>query len=235
MKTRSSLRYQINLRIALTSIIVLIAGGVITVWEARQSVKAELDSSLNLATQLIQHNFTNGAQQGAGAMDNWLPGVISTEQTEHLSIQLKQPDGNTVNFAAEQKKSTETTPPSWFVQLVSAQSSVVEQQLTDAKGKHAKIIIRAEPMAEISEAWKESCAFLATLAFMTGIILLSVNLLFNKTIKPIADIVAVLRVIEQGYYQQKLPTFPTEEYNNIASAINHMVDVMAETSQETKP
>ena len=170
MKNRSSLRYQINLRIALTSLIVLLAGGLIAVWQARLSVKTELDSSLNLATQLIQLNFPGGAKQGSIDVDAWLPRFVSLEQTRHLSIQLKQPDGNTVNFAAKATTSTQTATPGWFVRLISAQSPTVEQQLTDADGKRIGLIIRAEPMDEIGEAWKESCTFFATLAMMAGII-----------------------------------------------------------------
>jgi two-component system, NarL family, sensor histidine kinase UhpB len=227
-----SLRYQINLRIVLTSVIILLLGGVITIWQARVSVKTELDSSLNLASQLIQLNFPKLSQHGAVDVDAWLPRFVSLEQTRHLTIQLKQPTGEIVNFAAKAKPTTDRMPPQWFVHLLSAQSPKIEQQLTNADGGQISLIVQANPIDEISEAWKESCAFFFTLMIMTAITFLAVNLLFNKTIKSISIIVEALKAIEQGNYQQKLPDFSTQEYDGIAKAINHMTEVLDTTNKE---
>jgi two-component system, NarL family, sensor histidine kinase UhpB len=228
-----SLRYQINIRIVLTSMVILILGGIITIWQARQSVKTELDSSLNLAGQLIQLNFPNGSQ-GSIDVDSWLPRFVSLEQTRHLTIQLKQPGGTIVNFAAKAKPATDTIPPQWFVHLLSAQPPKIEQQFMNAKGENISLIVQANPIDEISEAWKESCAFFSTLLIMTTITFLAVNLLFTKTLKAITVIVEGLQAIEQGNYQQKLPDFSTQEYDNIAKAINHMTDVLDATQKENK-
>lgn len=232
MKNTLSLRYQINLRIVLTSIIILILGGIIAIWQARLSVKTELDSSLNLAVQLIQLNFQSEPKHGTVDVDAWLPRFVSLEQTRHLTIQLKQPTGNIVNFAAKSTPVSNTAPPQWFVQLISAQSPKIEQQLTNADAKPISLIIQANPIDEISEAWKESCAFFATLFIMTAITFITVNLLFNKTLKAIGIIVDSLIAIEQGDYQQKLPDFSTQEFDSIAKAINHTADVLDATHKE---
>jgi two-component system sensor histidine kinase UhpB len=206
-------------------------GGVIAIWQARSSVKTELDSSLNLASQLIQLNFPNGSQ-GTVDVDAWLPRFVSLEQTRHLTIQLRQPKGNIVNFAAKAKPVSEAIPPQWFVQLISAQSPKIEQHLTNADGRRISLIVQANPIDEISEAWQESRAFFATLVIMTAITFLAVNLLFNKTLKAINVIVEALKALEQGNYQQKLPEFATQEYDSIAKAINHMADVLDAAREE---
>ncbi len=234
IKNTVSLRYQINIRIVLTSIIILMLGGMIAIWQARQSVKTELDSSLNLAAQLIQLSFPTEPQHITANVDSWLPRFVSLEQTRHLTIQLKQPNGNIVNFAAKAKPASKSIPPQWFVQLLSAQPPKIEQQLTNADGKHISLIVQANPIDEISEAWQESRAFFATLAIMTAITFLAVNLLFNKTIKAINIIIEALKTIERGNYQQKLPRFSTQEYDSIANAINHMTDVLDTTHNENK-
>jgi two-component system, NarL family, sensor histidine kinase UhpB len=86
MKNTLSLRYQINLRIVLTSIIILILGGIIAIEQARLSVKTELDSSLNLAVQLIKLNFQSEPKHGTVDLDAWLPRFVSLEQTRHLTM-----------------------------------------------------------------------------------------------------------------------------------------------------
>jgi two-component system, NarL family, sensor histidine kinase UhpB len=233
MKT-VSLRYQINLRILLTSAIILLLGGVIAVWQARQSVKTELDSTLNLAAQLIKINFLEASKTGSINANAWLPRFVSLEQTRHLTIELKQSNGQIVNFSGKGLAASEIEPPQWYVKLISAQLPKVEQQLTSSDGGQLSLIIQANPIDEIREAWQETRAFFATLVLMTTITFLAINLLFNKSLIAIAIIVESLKTIEQGNYQQKLPEFSTQEYNNIAKAINHMTAVLNETNRENK-
>ena len=229
-----SLRAQFNIWISAISLIILIAGGVIAIWEARSSVKTELDSSLNLATQLIRLNFPHDGKQGEVDVDAWLPRFISLDQTRHLSIQLKRAVGNTVNFSARTRATQETAPPNWFVWLISAQSPITEQHLTNTDGESVSLVLQANPIDEISEAWQESRTFFATLVLMTAIIFLAINLLFNKTIKPVTIIVEGLKAIEQGNYQVKLPYFSTQEYGSIAKAINHTADALEASYKENK-
>lgn len=229
-----SLRYQISVRIVLTSIIILMLGGMIAIWQARLSVKTELDSSLNHAAQLIQINFPTDSRRGSVDVDAWLPRFVSLEQTQHLTIQLKQPTGEIVNFAATAKPANNTLPPQWFVSMLSAQTTQLEQGFTNGDGNRVSLIIQANPIDEISEAWQESRVFFATLVIMTAITFLAVNVLFSKTIKAISVIVEALKAIEQGNYQQKLPDFATQEYDSIAKAINHTADVLDATHKENK-
>ncbi|MGZ8189714.1 MAG: ATP-binding protein [Methylococcaceae bacterium] len=227
-----SLRSQINLRIVLTSLVILVLGGAVAIWQARRAVSKEIDSSLNLATHLIQLNFPQ-ARQTAFDVSAWLPRFVSLEQTRHLQIHLKKASGEMVKFTALQKRVEEAdTPPQWFVNLVSTPYPSVEQQLMTADGQHITLQIQADPLDEISEAWKESYAFFISLCVMTALTFLTVNLVFNKAFKTIAVIVDGLKAIEQGDYQQKLPDFATVEYDHIAKAINHMTAILDAAQKE---
>lgn len=232
MQHTVSLRYQINLRILVTSVMVLILGGLITIWQVRLSVKTELDASLNLAAQLIQLNFPNTSQDRFD-VDAWLSRFITLEQIRHLNIQLRQPSGQTLQFTAKPKTETES-PPGWFIKLISAQTPKIEQQLHHESGDNLSLIIQANPIDEIGEAWKESRMFFGTLSLMMALTFLAVNLLFNRTLNSIGVIVESLRAIEAGDYLSKLPVFNTQEYEKIARAINHLTDVLAETSKQNQ-
>jgi two-component system sensor histidine kinase UhpB len=233
-RPKMSLRYQINIRILLTSIAILILGGTVTVWQARAAVSREIDSSLNLAAQLIQLNFPQ-SQKAAFDVDAWLPRFVSLKQTRHLNIQLKKPVGEVVSYTAKQKGDADAyTPPQWFIHLVSADYPQLEQQLTTAGGERITLIIQADPLDEIVEVWEESCSFFISLLVMTLITFLAVNMVFNKAFKAIAVIVDALKAIEQGQYQQKLPDFPIKEYDRIAKAINHMTHVLDATQKENR-
>lgn len=231
-KAKMSLRFQINARIFLSSVAMLILGGSVAVWQARGAVSKEIDSSLNLAAQLIKLNFPQ-SQQSAVDVSAWLPRFVSLEQTRHLKIQLKEPSGAVAKFTAEKKRAPNTdAPPQWFINLVSTQYPDVEQQLATADGRQITLIIQADPLDEITEAWQESGVFFISLLVMTLLTFLAVNLVFNKAFKAIALIVDDLQAIEQGDYQQKLPDFTTQEFNHIAKAINHMTAVLDAAHKE---
>ncbi len=229
-----SLRLQINIRIILTSIAILVLGSSVAIWQARSAVSKEIDSSLNLAAQLIKLNFPQ-SQPNAVDVSAWLPRFVSLEQTRHLKIQLKEPTGQVVKFTAGQNRASDTdVPPQWFINLVSAEYPDVEQQLATTDGKQITLMIQADPIDEITEAWHESCSFFTSLLALTLVTFLAVNLVFNKAFKAIALIVDGLKAIEQGDYQQKLPEFSTQEYDDIAKTINHMTAVLATAHQENR-
>lgn len=229
-----SLRLQINIRIILTSIAILVLGSSVAIWQARSAVSKEIDSSLNLAAQLIKLNFPQ-SQPNAVDVSAWLPRFVSLEQTRHLKIQLKEPTGQVVKFTAGQNRTSDTdVPPQWFINLVSAEYPDVEQQLATTDGKQITLMIQADPIDEITEAWHESCSFFTSLLALTLVTFLAVNLVFNKAFKAIALIVDGLKAIEQGDYQQKLPEFSTQEYDDIAKTINHMTAVLATAHQENR-
>ena len=231
---KMSLRLQINIRIILTSIAILVLGSSVAIWQARSAVSKEIDSSLNLAAQLIKLNFPQ-SQPNAVDVSAWLPRFVSLEQTRHLKIQLKEPTGQVVKFTAGQNHASDTdVPPQWFINLVSAEYPDVEQQLATTDGKQITLMIQADPIDEITEAWHESCSFFTSLLALTLVTFLAVNLVFNKAFKAIALIVDGLKAIEQGDYQQKLPEFSTQEYDDIAKTINHMTAVLATAHQENR-
>ena len=153
-----SLRYQINLRIFISSLCILLLGGSIAVWQARKSVDKEVDSSINLAVQLITFGFSQATYAPQTETD-WLPQFNALKETRHLSIQLKQPSGEVATFSPQQTHQREK-PPQWFINLVKGRHPKAEHPITTQGGKRLTLIIQANPLDEITEAWEESLDFL---------------------------------------------------------------------------
>lgn len=229
-----SLRYQINIRILFSSLCILILGGSIAIWQARNAVNKEIDSSINLAVQLITFGFSQASQTTFKETD-WLPKLNSLKQTRHLSIQLREPSGQIISFAHKnQQTDTGESPPHWFINLVADKYPKAEHQITSSSGKQITLIIEANPLDEITEVWQESVTFFLSLFLLTLFTFLAINLVFNKALKSITIIVDALKAIETGHYQQKLPDFSTREYDSIAKAINHMSGELNATQQENR-
>lgn len=229
-----SLRYQINLRILISSLCILILGGSIAIWQARDAVNKEIDSSINLAVQLITFGFSQASKTPFNETD-WLAKFNSLNQTRHLSIQLKEPSGRIIGFAHKNPQThNDEQPPQWFINLVAVDYPTVEHQITSFTGEQITLIIQANPLDEITEVWHESLGFFSSLFLLTLFTFLAVNLAFNKALKSIAVIVDALKVIETGQYQQKLPDFSIQEYDSIAKAINHMTGELNISRQKNR-
>jgi len=226
-----SLRYQISARILLISLCILFLGGAIGIWQARQSVSNEVDSSISLALQLIKI----GVGANKTHQTDWMFRLSGLEQTRHLNIQLKTSSGEIVNISDHpQLDKDEETPPDWFINLVLAEYPKIEYPIETLNDKPLILIIQANPMDEISEAWQESIAFFSSLIILVFLTFLSVQLVFNKTIKSIHLIIEHLKGIEEGDYKKTLTDFSTREYDDIAKAINHMTDVLAKTEKQNR-
>lgn len=228
-----SLRYQINIRIILSSLCILLLGGSLAIWQARIAVDKEVDSSINLAVQLIKFGLSQTSPNRSET--DWLPQFNALKETRHLSIQLKMPSGDIISLAHKnQPHDSQEQPPHWFIRLVEGHQAKAEYPITTKDGKQLVLMIQANPLDEITEVWEESIGFFGSLLLLTVFSFLAVTLAFNKALKSIAVIVNALKIIETGDYQQKLPEFAIEDYDNIAKAINHMTAELAASQQENR-
>ena len=227
-----SLRYQINLRIFLSAICILLLGGSISTWQAREAVKDEVASSISLAVQLIEFGYKDKPSINFGN-SGWLVQLNALKAIRHLNIQLKKPSGKFISLLKHNDlKGKRDTPPDWFISLIGSHYPTTEYPFTDSDGTQLILSIEANPLDEITEVWQETLIFFISISLLTLLAFIAVNLAFNQSLKSIERIVDGLRVIEKGKYQQKLPEFKIREYNNIAKAINHMTDELSIAEQE---
>jgi two-component system sensor histidine kinase UhpB len=222
-----SLRHQINLRIFFLSVCVLLIGGSIAVWQARLAVNQEINSSIQLAVQLIRFGFAHSEQT-----PDWLTQLNALEEIRHLTIRLQQPSGQILSVQ-HSKQHLDNKPPQWFISLVQGDEVKIEHVLTRADGQQLWLKISANPLDEISEVWQENIAFSGLLFILMLLSYVAVNLVFNKTLTPITTIVHALRGLETEHYQQ-LPSFAIQEFDEIALAINQLTDKLKQVKQENR-
>lgn len=227
-----SLRYQISYRILISAFCMLVLGGAMAIWQARQSVDKEVEASIHLALQLITLGI---AEAPIFQQVDDLSHFRALQQTRHLSIRLQKPDGQLIHFTGDNQPShPEQMPPDWFIHLVKTDYPKVEHQLKTRDGKLLTLLIQAQPLDEITEVWEESEAFFISILLLTLLTFTAVNLVFNKSLTSIAVIVDALGDIESGHYQHKLPSFDIDEFDNIAKAVNHMTIELEKSRQENR-
>ncbi|MCK4842906.1 MAG: histidine kinase [Methylococcales bacterium] len=226
-----SLRYQLSIRILLISLCILLLAGTLATWQAKKSVSEEVDSSINLALQLIKIGLGSTKSNET----DWIYRLNSLKQTRHLKIQLKKTSGEIVKITQDQPPAEKKdSPPLWFINLVLSDYPEAEYKILSLNNDLVSLIIQAKPLDEITEVWHETVTFFSLILLLILLTFISVHLVFNKTLQAINTIVENLKEVEKGEYQKKLADFSTQEYAEIANAINHMTDVLDNTQKQNK-
>ena len=224
-----TLRYQINTRILLLSFCVFAVGALMTLWHAKRAVEQEMQSSIHLATQLITFELSQNH-----ARTQWLAQLNALKETRHLHIQLKEPSGNILTVPSAHPLPTLETPPRWFVNLVAGTSVQIERILMTSDGNALIMLIEANPLNEISEVWDESLAFFGLLCSLIFLVFVTVHVILSRVLTAISIIVQSLARVEQGDYQSQLPHFSSEDMNQIARAMNHLIGKLNASQQENR-
>lgn len=227
-----SLRLLINLRIAFSVLFIMLLGGATAVWQARNSVEKEVQSSINLALQMIEFGFAQvpvASRHGSA----WLPQIRALQQARHLQISITDDGGQPVEFVTHKVvEETDNIPPRWFVDAVMMDFLTAQYDIVMADGRKKTILITANPMDEISEAWGESKAFSWSIVAMLLVMFLAVNLVFHSMLRAVKSILAGLHSVESGKYDIALPSFKISEFDAIAAEINEM-SLALKTAQQS--
>jgi len=219
-----SLRGLINSRIIFSVIIIILVGGLLTIWQARHSVEREVNSSFNLALQMIDLGFSHLSRTSMTEYE-WLQQISAIQHTRHLHISLINEENEEVEWFVSDDIDEEL-PPQWFQQAVKTTYPSSKYDIKLADGRVKKIIVRADPMDEIAEAWEESEAYFWSVMTMVAVIFLAINFVFNSMLQNVRTIVVGLRRVESGQYGRKLPPFKISEFDAIATEINHLSDAL---------
>lgn len=221
-----SLRGLINARIVLSVVLILIIGGLMAIWQARQSVQKEINSSFNLALQMIDLSFKYPANR-AISEQHWMRQLSAIQKTRHIHISLVNDDGSESEWLAGKRVSDEEDmPPAWFKMAVTSDAPSASYDIQLLNGRTKTILIRADPIDEIAEAWGESVAFFWSIVLMMMVIFVAINIVFQSMLKSVHAILAGLRRVESGEYSKKLPHFKISEFDAIAAEVNNLTEAL---------
>jgi len=219
--------------------LILIFSAVIAIWQARSSVENEVDSSINLAVQMIEFGFSQLPDKSK-ENDAWLEQLATMQPVRHLNISIE--DNIEDNIEENKTASKSNKPlyadeeedditPDWFIKAVMVDFLTHNYDIKIADGSTKTIFITANPMDEISEAWGETKAFFWSIVLMLFIIFFTVNLVFNSMLQAVKTILSGLRQVESGHFDHVLPHFKIRELDAIATEVNG-ISVALKTAQQ---
>ncbi|MFT5396461.1 MAG: two-component system sensor histidine kinase UhpB [Gammaproteobacteria bacterium] len=229
-----SLRIRLNLLITLLFISLFICSSFYIITNARNAVQHEVESTANLALQLIQVAFTSASlEMDEQKQIQVLRKLSELDLTRHLHIDIYT-SNDVLTPVEEFAALRDIKAPNWFVKLVEPPPTEIRHWLYNPVEPPKGIIIRADPSDEIDENWTEVRSILI---FLLAFIILANILLYlaiGKYLAPIDTILSGLSDIEKGNYQLELPRFRLPELDRISQQFNHMAKVLLESKAKNQ-
>ncbi len=218
-----SLKLRLNLLLSALLGMVLLAGAFFAMQRAREDVRAEIQSTMDLSRHLL---CTGGAAAGP-ALD---PEALA--RVRHLRIELYDATGRPVYTSGNRPDAGEGEAPAWFAATLTRMApgwEAVRCPWRAGERTIGELVIRPDPSSEIQEVWKESVG----LAQLAGLIFLGMNLavygILGRALRPMDRILEALTGLEQGRLETRLPRFSLPELTCIARAFNRMAEALEQS------
>lgn len=227
-----SLRYRLNLLIALVMAIMVAIGSATAIAHARRSVEEEIRSTVNLALQVIKAGIGQPSEGGRLPPD-YLARLVPPEHTRHLRITVSGSTTGSISLAGAGSKDI-LAVPGWFVWATAPPPFISEQRVPDGRGGELLIRIEADSADEIAEAYQETRGFLYLFFMLAVLVYGLVHFTVGQAFRSIEDILVGLEGIEKGNYDRRLPAFSLPEFSRIAGAFNHMAAVLQESKAQNQ-
>ncbi|ROO29963.1 hypothetical protein SAOR_02145 [Salinisphaera orenii MK-B5] len=219
---RLRLRQRLMLSVTLLLAVILLAAGVLVIVNAHRAISDEMDSSVTLASDLIEASLSSGDGALAAARE-----LADIGHLRHLCLSLIVADRSPRPCATD----ATSRAPAWFA-AATRPAELPERIIRVAPDTRIRVL--ADPHDEIDETWRDTRGLLGLLLVFYAAILVTVYLLLGRAIVPVRRIDAALRGIEHGRYDMRLPTFTLPEFDGIAAQFNHMAATLAAARDENQ-
>lgn len=232
-----SLRARLNLLITLSFALILLLGISFVINRARLAVQEEVSSTANLTLQLVEIALQNaeiGMDVKPGLQQRIVNQIAGLGETRHLHLEIRQLGAPVIDGRRVRAADLPRGAPDWFINLIGPEPKEFRRKLAAPGMPDTEIIIRADPIDEIVEAWGEArvVLFLLVLFVLSATILVYITI--GRGLAPIDNILKALDGIEQGDYRLRLPQFNLPELSRISDKFNHMAAVLQRSREENR-
>jgi two-component system sensor histidine kinase UhpB len=226
-----NLRFRLNLIVTLTLVVTLLIGALITIHNARETVRAEVSSTMELALHMLDAELAyfnrSGylrATQQSGSFD-----LRRFSGVRHLRIDFYDNRGTLLETNQVMNQEHTVQVPPWFnKQMQSGLENIESRELPVSLNEApiGKLVITPEPSSEIREAWSETKTMLGLIALFFIVVNVVIYIAVKIFLKPINDVINALTDIETGHLDRRLPSFNLPELASISHKFNGMASAL---------
>ena len=228
-----SLKLRLNLIITLLLTMVFVAGIILNIINARQNVRAEVDSTEKLALYLFDTGLLQNPGEVFSKTANNPLRLQSLKHMRHVRIEFYDAQNKLLDSNRQQDELVQrSNPPGWFKKALDAFSPPWEAQEREVKFQDkllGKLIITPDPTYEYAEIWKQLLDLLLLLSLFFVAINLMIYWALARALEPTLSILQTLNLVESGNMQARLPAFKLPELAKIGDKFNLMVETLEQS------
>ncbi|MDI1308949.1 MAG: histidine kinase [Methylotenera sp.] len=229
-----NLKIRINLIITLILALVMVLGAGMIIDNAREDIRAEVDSTTVLALHLLDAEVLHYTSDYTWANANEKNKVTifrlqSLDNVRHLRIEFFDALGRLRDSNRPPIGRGDNFPPSWFEKLmgkVSSSLKATHRPIVVNNRVLGELVITPDPSYEIAEIWHDTLGLLSLgLLFfivVNGVVYWAVY----RALRPLHKILGALTQIEHGQLDARLPLFSLPELSSISSKFNAMAQTL---------
>ena len=215
-------KHRLNLITTVLLILILLAGTILNVFNARHNVHAEVASTQKLVLRLLDEHLHQPHLSHNKPFD-----LEKLQHIRHLRIAYYSPQGVLLDSNRVHQVGYHSAP-SWFMALMNVAVAVpVVQRRVYWQGEFlGKLQITPDPSYEYAEIWKQvKDLWLLLLIFFVALNVM-ISWVLGQALKPTSTILATLNRLEGGDLQARMPKFRLPELASIGRKFNHMLDTL---------
>ncbi len=219
-----SLRFRLNLLIALLSLAFILVVGTILVNDTRISIRERVEAASRVTVQLLDTVIISSAMNpDLGPTHMVLQRFLeSLGYVRSSTIVLYDIRGGVIYQSPESTFRSDVHPPNWFVKLVAPETETVERKI-----RYGTLVVSSSAAGSIREAWF-NVSQLMWIGLGFFILLNSmVYALLSHSLRPVNRILASINRMEKGDLTTRLPAFKLPEFDRIGHSLNRMAESLA--------
>jgi two-component system sensor histidine kinase UhpB len=225
----STLKLRLSILITLLLALVTVAGGAYVVHKARDDIRAEVQSTLNLTDHFLDAQLTV-------LRDRWSTGGFAVplfqlrelQDIRHLSVKFYDNQGRLLDSNEDTSGHT-SSAPRWFSSMVRIISPPMQSQIRVVAFNDVpigRLVIAPDPTYEMDEIWSTSSGLLELLLLFFLLVNALVWWAVSRAMQPVEYILRALDEIRCGNLATRLPPFGLPEMSRISVGFNHMAETL---------
>lgn len=229
MWQRLSLRWRINLLLALVLTLGLAVNVARLVLEAGPRVQAEDQSVTRLAREFVE-TIVGGLNEAADQEARLEQIIGDLKRLRHVSIARQTDD---VIAPADPHDDAARSVPAWFTALVHPGTTSVSVPLS-VNGKATALVISSIPNDEIAEIWDEILTQLEVGSAVALALLLITMIVVGRALAPLEALSQAMTEIEAGSYNVHIEPSGAPELAAICGKLNHLAATLGAAVEEKR-
>jgi len=228
-----TLKLRLNLIITALLLVVLFAGALLSLNNARQNAHAELVSAQKLVLYLFDTAILSNPNLGQNKLGNKSFHLQQLKHMRHLKIELINNQGMVVDSnQTPDDNAFQNEAPAWFERILNQLTPKWEPSVRKLEFQGialGELVITPDPTYEYAEKWKQITELLTLVLVFFVLVNLMVIWAVSQALKPTTKILDALNELENGNLASRLPAFKLPELSRIGEKFNRMVEKLQQS------